>query len=111
MKTETMKYRVLCHILVFLLCVGGLLAQTVVRDSAQMVQSTQASVQAERTAWNTVHLELLGLGLIYSVSYERHLSKSFALRFGASYAPPPQGLGIIIPNFFEWFFGRWRTSL
>lgn len=81
-KTKTMKYRVLCHILVFLLCVGGLLAQTVVKDSAQVVQSTQANVQAERTAWNTVHLDLAGLGSLFSLSYERFFSEGAAIRFG-----------------------------
>lgn len=82
-----MKYRVLCHILVFLLCVGGLFAQTVVKDSAQVAQSTQASVQVERTAWNTVHLELAGLGTLFSLSYERFLSEGTAIRFGIGLSP------------------------
>lgn len=82
MKTKTMKYRVLCHILVLLLCVGALSAQTVVQDSTQMAKSTQASVQAERTAWNTVHLELAGVGFLFSLSYERFFSEGTAIRFG-----------------------------
>jgi hypothetical protein len=96
-----MKYLVLCHILVFLLCVSGLAAQTVLRDSTQVVQSTQASVQAERTALNTVHLELLGLGAIYSLSYEGHLSKNLAARFGAGFTP----LGLYIPFTISGFIG------
>jgi len=82
MKTKTMKYLVLCHILVFLLCVGDLSAQTVVQDSAQVAQSTQANVQAERTAWNTVHLELLGMGGLWSVTYERSLTNDISVRAG-----------------------------
>ncbi len=96
-----MRY-VLCHILVFLLCVGGLSAQTVVRDSAQVVQSTQASVQAERTAWNTVHLELLGNGLIGSISYEGAVSKYLTLRLGLGFTP----LGVIVPITLNGFIGE-----
>ncbi|MBL7993469.1 MAG: hypothetical protein JNN25_18670 [Candidatus Kapabacteria bacterium] len=83
-----MKYRVLCHILVFLLCVGGLLAQTVLQDSVQVAQSTQANVQAERTAKETVFLELLGNGFAYSLNYERFLSEQYAYRIGFSTLPP-----------------------
>ncbi len=87
MKTKTMKYRVLCHILVFLLCVGGLSAQALTKDSTQTVQSTQASMKAERTAWNTVHLELAGLGTLFSLSYERFFSEGTAIRFGLGLSP------------------------
>lgn len=83
-----MKYRVLCHILVFLLYVGGLSAQTAVKDSVQVVQSTQASVQAERTAKETVFLELLGNGFAYSLNYERLLNEQYACRIGFSTLPP-----------------------
>jgi hypothetical protein len=94
-------HRVLCHILVFLLCVGGLSAQTVVQDSAQMVQSTQASVRLERTAWNTVHLELLGVGFLYSLSYEGFFSEGTAIRFGAGWSPST----LFVPLTFSGFIG------
>ncbi len=97
-----MKYRVLCHICVFLLGVDGLSAQTVGRDSAQVAQSTQASVQAERTAWNTVHLELLGLGGLASINYERNLSSNFAIRFGVGVTP----IGLWLPITFSGFLGE-----
>lgn len=66
-----MKYRVLCHILVFLLCVGGLLAQTVLQDSLKL-----------RTSWNTVFLEFLGNGGFISASYEGAISSNLSIRAG-----------------------------
>lgn len=96
-----MKYRVLCHILVFLFCVGGSSAQTVAQDSAQVVQSTQASVQAERTAWNTIHVELLGMGGSWSVGYEGAIARYLTIRLGASV----NSLGIVIPFTLNGFIG------
>ena len=68
-----MKYRVLCHILVFLLCAGGLFAQT--QDSTQIIY---------RTARNIVFVEGLGNGGYYSVNYERFLLDAISLRVGFS---------------------------
>ena len=93
MKAKTTKYRVLCHILVFLLCVGGLFAQTVVQDSAQMVQSTQQVVHLQseqRIAQNALLLELsvyprsYATEYLYSLSYERLLNDNVSLRIGAT---------------------------
>ncbi len=74
-----MKYRVLCHILVFLLCVDGLSAQETQKDSAQVTMNDR------RLASNNVFLELIGNGLFYSVNYERTIARNFSLRIGVSY--------------------------
>ncbi len=49
------------------------------------VGSSVAEAQAERTAQNTVYLELGGNALLYSVSYERILPSDVALRIGGGY--------------------------
>lgn len=71
-----MKYRVLCHILVFFMCLSGLAAQT--HDSTQILS---------RTARNVVFVEGLGNGIVYSVNYERFLSDVISLRVGFSWLP------------------------
>jgi hypothetical protein len=68
-----MKYRVLCHILVFFVCLGSLMAQT--QDSTQKIP---------RTARNVVFVEGLGNGFLYSVNYERFLWDAVSLRAGFS---------------------------
>ena len=49
------------------------------------VGSRDLAAQNERTAHNTVFLELGGNGLIYSVSYERILPSDMSLRAGVGY--------------------------
>jgi len=49
------------------------------------VGSSAAQAQSERTAQNTVYLELGGNALLYSVSYERILPSDVALRIGGGY--------------------------
>lgn len=47
--------------------------------------SSGVAAQTQRTAQNTVYLELGGNALLYSVSYERILPSNVALRAGAGY--------------------------
>lgn len=47
--------------------------------------SSGVAAQTERTAQNTVYLELGGNALLYSVSYERILPSEVGLRVGAGY--------------------------
>ncbi|MCU0424514.1 MAG: hypothetical protein MUF71_02690 [Candidatus Kapabacteria bacterium] len=82
MKVKTPKYRVLCHILVFFVCLSGLAAQTTAKNSVQMEPSTQASVQVERTAKKDIFAELLGNGIVYSVNYEWALDSLYSCRIG-----------------------------
>jgi hypothetical protein len=93
---------VLCHIVLLCAFALGAVAQETQKDSVFITSSTQASVQTERTAWNTVHLELLGNGFIGSISYEGALLKYLTLRTGAGLTP----LGIIIPITLNGFIGE-----
>ena len=47
--------------------------------------SSGVAAQTERTAQNTVYLELGGNALLYSINYERILPSDIALRAGAGY--------------------------
>ncbi len=80
-----MKYRVLCHILVFFVCLSSLLAQTVVQGSVLSTHPTQL----ERNALNAVHFDLGGSGGLCSVSYERFITSYFSARvaFGSTLLP------------------------
>lgn len=85
-----MKYRVLCHILVFLLCVGGLLAQTAVQDSLKLQNSTNASVvtQQEQSSTNTISVEIGGNALVWlSAHYEYKFAENFAFKIGLGLLP------------------------
>ncbi len=73
MKVKTPKYRVLCHILVFFVCLSGLAAQKLQKDS---IQTTQ------RLFENSFSVELLGSSMLLSVNYERFLTENFSLRIG-----------------------------
>ena len=96
MKAKTMKYRVLCHILVFLLCVSGLLAQTAVQDSLKTVTSTNATVHQSRNAINTLYLELGGNTLsILSINYEQEFAKNFSFRVGLGLGSPVTLAGLV----------------
>jgi hypothetical protein len=53
--------------------------------AAVMLAPSWASAQSQRTAFQTVYLELGGNGLWYSLNYERILPQNVALRVGASY--------------------------
>jgi hypothetical protein len=93
---------VLWNVVILCALVVNGFAQEVPKDSMQIRQSTQASFQAQRTAWNTVHLEILGNGFIGSISYEGAIFKYLTLRAGAGYTP----LGIIIPITLNGFIGE-----
>jgi hypothetical protein len=86
-----------------IVCPNNLATQTVHLDSSQVSVSTQASVQPQRTAWNTIHLELLGTGILYSVSYEGFISNHLALRLGFGIVP---SLFTLFPITVSGFIGR-----
>ncbi|HRP70316.1 MAG TPA: hypothetical protein PLY93_12350 [Turneriella sp.] len=73
-KSRLIYYSLIC---VCIICARDILAE-----------ETSENKKLEVGAKNTLSLELLGIGGIYSVNYERSITKDALIRFGVAYLPP-----------------------
>ncbi len=63
------------------------------------------------TAPNSVYLEALGPGLLYSCNYDRLLSESFGVRAGLSYFAPEMTSLITVPLSAQYLIGSGSSKL
>lgn len=63
------------------------------------------------TSQNSVYLELLGNGLLYSLNYDRLITESIGLRVGVSYQKPNSEEIVTVPIMIQYLTGSGNSKL